>query len=262
MLMTALICMFVATVLLAISVCFSKKNKTLFFLLQTFSLVALLCLGMVGANYKNNFSGYAVLIILAIIPQFLPLFDLSEYLKAKTVKTNETLENSNNENVEDFESTNTIDDTKTKSKKGKKQKNKVSKHYFLNSNGLLLKSISIFMTATCLALAGLYIGMETYFGFLIGVAIAFVSIFLLLIIKKSVNPYDLLSYFLMFLSVGILIGQVITILMFSFSLINILFSIGAIIYCLYVELSAFVKSNFDHLAFFVGFFCLICTFVI
>ncbi len=260
MLLAALICMFVATALLALGVCFSKKNKTLFFLLQTLSLVALVCLGMVAANYKNNFSGYAVLIILAVIPQFISLFDLSEFLKTKTTKVNQDLEALNvNENIENLETTDLIEND---SKSRKKSKNKVSKHYFLNSNGLILKSVANFMTATSLALAGLYIGMETYLGFLIGVALALVLTFLLLIIKKKVNPYDLLSFFLAFLSIGLVLGQVVTILMFSFSLINILFSAGAIVFCVYAMLSMFVKSNFDHLAFFVAFFCLICTFII
>lgn len=260
MLLAALICMFVATALLALGVCFSKKNKTLFFLLQTLSLVALVCLELVAGNYKNNFSGYAILIMLAVIPQFISLFDLSEFLKTKTAKTNQEIENfSADENVENLETTDLVeDDLKT----NKKAKNKVSKHYFLNSNGLILKSVANFMTATCLALAGLYIGMETFLGFLIGVALALVLTFLLLIIKKKINPYDLLSYFLAFLSIGLVLGQVITVLLFSFSLINILFSAGAIIFCAYAMLSMFVKSNFDHLAFFVAFFCLVCTLII
>ena len=92
MLMGALICMFVAAAILAVSVCFSKKNKTLYFLLQTLSLIALVCLGLVAGNYKNNFSGYTIFLILAIIPQFISLFDLSEYLKTKAIKTEENTE--------------------------------------------------------------------------------------------------------------------------------------------------------------------------
>lgn len=273
MLMGALICMFVATAILAVSVCFSKKNKTLCFLLQTLSLIALVCLGLVAGNYKNNFSGYTIFLILAIIPQFISLFDLSEYLKTKAIKTEENeessiaeiteIENTVESILEDIAVEENSTDTKNKKKKEKKKKiKKESKHHFLNSNGLLLKSVAMVMTSICLGLAGVYIGMETFYGFLIGVALACALLFLLLIIKKTINPYDALSYFFMFLAIGIIVGQIVTVLLFSFNLTNILFSVGALIYCVYVGLSAFVKSNFDHLAFFVAFFCLISTLII
>ena len=274
MLMGALICMFVAAAILAVSVCFSKKNKTLYFLLQTLSLIALVCLGLVAGNYKNNFSGYTIFLILAIIPQFISLFDLSEYLKTKAIKTEENTE-TNIEEITEIEknvteniseenvSEENFSDAENKKKKVKKKKRKKeSKHHFLNSNGLLLKSVAMVMTSICLGLAGVYIGMETFYGFLIGVALACALLFLLLIIKKTINPYDVLSYFFMFLAIGIIIGQIATVLLFSFNLTNILFSVGALIYCVYVGLSAFVKSNFDNMAFFVAFFCLISTLII
>ncbi len=258
MLLGALICMFVATTILAVSVCFSKKNKTLFFLLQTLSLIALVCLSLVAGNFKNNFSGYTVFLILAIVPQFISLFDLSEYLKTKAITTEENKE-TNIAEITEIENLNIPEET---SPDDNKKKKKESKHHFLNSNGLLLKSVAMVMTSVCLGLAGVYIGMETFYGFLIGVALACALLFLLLIIKKTINPYDALSYFLMFLAIGIIVGQIATVLLFSFSLTNILFSVGALIYCVYVGLTAFVKSNFDHLAFFVAFFCLISTLII
>lgn len=240
MLLGAIISMFVATIILAVGVCFARKNKTLLFLLQTFSLIALLCLGFVSANYKDDFSGYSIFILISIAPQFLSIFDFKEYLNSKKTKQ--------------LEMTSTEIDNKLPVKKEKK-------HTLTNSNGILLQSIALLLSAICIGFCGLYLGLETFYGFLIGLALAFALTFLLLIIKKNINLFDLLGYFFVFLGIGILIGQIVTVLLYSFAITNILFCIGALIYCVYSCLTLFAKTKFDHLVYFLSMFCLLSTLI-
>lgn len=250
MLMAALICMFVATVVLVVGVCFLKNNKTLAFLLQTFSLVSLLCLGFVAAVYKNNFSGYSIFIILSIAPQFLAVFDFKEFLNLKNVSQEELpLETKYNS----FEDDGIENDSNIKKHK---------KHHFIKSNGSLFNSIGILLSSVCIGFCGLYLGIETFYGFLIGLALACSGIFLLLIVKKTLNPYDLLSYFLMFFGIGILLGQIATVLLYSLSLANILFAVGALIFAVYVSLKAFIKNRFVNIAYYLAMMCLICTLIV
>lgn len=229
MIIAGMACLGGASLLLAVGLCFVKNSKTLIFLLQTFFLISLLCFGIVCANFQNNFSGFSVLLFLSIAPQFLNLFDFKSFLDAKR----ESLEKIANEEID-----------RSAEVAKKKLSNKL-----LFSNGSLLKSLAFFMSAICIAFCGLYLGIETYFGFLIGLAIALFATFILLAAKKKINIFDLLSYFLAFLSVGIVLGQILTVLLYSFALPNILFSVGSLMFCVFVLLSTFLKSKFDHLAY-------------
>ena len=255
MLMIAMICMLVATIVLAVGSCFFNKNKSLTHLLQTFAFIALLCLGLVAANYKNNFSGYSILLILSITPQFLNLFDLKGYLKAK-----QEAMTTEKESEEEQPATPIIEEetTENEEKPAKKEK----KQHFLHSNGTILQSLSLALSSFCVSFGGLYLGLETFYGFLIGLAVASALTFLVLILKKSLNPYDLLSYFLTFLAIGLLIGNMIIVILYSFSLINILYCAGALIFCGYIILNNYVKGNYDEIIYFIAMFCLICTLIV
>ena len=254
MLLIALICMFVATAILAGCVCFSRKNKTLLFLLQTLALACLVCLAIVGANYHNNFSGYSIFIILAIIPQFLSLFNLREFLKTKK----ESLTQTEKKLAEIEEIEEVADEENNTEQKGKKQ----NKHLFLNSDGTLVQNSAFLLTSICLAFSALYIGMETFYGFLIGLALACALTCLMAILKKHKNPFDILSLFLMFLGIGILLGQILTVLLYATNITNIFFCIGCLVLCAYACLENFLKSRFDHLALFLAFFCFVATMII
>lgn len=252
MLMIALICMFVATLGLAVGGCFFTKNKTLTYLLQTFSYIALLCLILVAGNFKNNFSGYTVLLIISIAPQFLNLFDLNGYLKTKR----EELESAEKE--EEFSENEQIEETDENLKQSQKKK----KHNFIQSNGSLLQSLALFLSSICVALSGLYIGLETFYGLFIGIAMGFALIFLNLITKKTFNPYDLLSLALVCLSVGILVGNIIIVALYSLSLSNILFCVGSLLLCGYALLKHYIKTNYAEILYFIAMFCLVLTLII
>jgi hypothetical protein len=253
MLMEALICMSVATLALAVGVCFTNKTTPLSFLLRTLSLVALVCLGIVVGNYKNDFSGYTILLILSVTPQFVSLFDLREYLKNKKL----TLENAKNEEFEEELDKITEDVDENQNKKRKKE----NKHYFLNSNGNLLAGISALMSSVCVGFCGIYLGLETFYGFVIGAGVGFALTFLALIINKTKNPFDILAYFLSFLAVGIMLGQIVTVLFYATNLTNILYCVGAFCFAIFAFLSSFKRNNYFCLIYFVAMFCLFATII-
>ena len=77
MLISALICMIVASILAAIGLCFTSKKQAMHFLLYTFFLVGLCCVGFIALNFKNTFQAYSILLIIAVLPNFLMLFDMN-----------------------------------------------------------------------------------------------------------------------------------------------------------------------------------------
>ncbi|MGN1201433.1 MAG: hypothetical protein ACI4R8_04175 [Candidatus Caccovivens sp.] len=251
MLLGAIICMAVACIILSGTLCFVTKHKTLCFLLQTCLYIAIICLGFVCANYENNFSGYSILIILSVIPLFLSLFDLEAYLTEKRTNFANKQDFTQNENEENENQAKILDETK-----------KEKKNYFLNSNGALLKSISFLLPAICIGFAGLYLGIETIFGFLLGLALAFAGIFLLLIIKKHLNPYDLLGYFLSFLAIGVCLGQIVTVILYAQTITNILYCVGSFIFCSFVALSTFKNTKYNHLLYILAIFSLFLTIIL
>lgn len=262
MLTAAVICLFVATLILAISSCFVLKNKSLSFLLKVFSIISLTCLAIVCANYKNNFSGYAIFIILACLPQFLTLFDLKGYLEAKKevlkqadIAKSQPKETTNTD-VVNFDSFDINELTKTEETKKKDKKPNIR---LLESNGTLLCSIAFLLTSVCFGLSALYIGKETFYGLLLGVALAFAMTFFMLIRKKENNIYDTIGLFLIFLSIGIILGQAVIVLLYSFELTNILFCLGMLVYGAYIVLSLRLKSRFDNLAYFVAIMLMLVT---
>lgn len=248
MLLIASICIFVATAILAVGACFVKKNKVLSFILQTLSLISLLGAGIISANVHNDFSGYSILIILSVAPQFLNLFNLKEYIDDKNKKTLEDdySEFTNPENEEQI---------------AKSQKETLKQKFF-KSNGLVLTALSQFLSAICIALSALYVGKETFYGLLIGLAVAIALTCLTLALKEKVNLFDLISHFLMFFAIGLMLGQIVTVLIYSFDIANLIFCGGALFFAGFVAMKIYVKSNYDNLVYFLSMLCLIATFLI
>ncbi len=235
MLMIALILMFVATAIFAVLNCFIKRDNPLSTFVKNLSLIVLVSLGFVCANYKNNFSGYSIFLILSVIPLFLNSFDFKNYLlKLKSSIKEET-----------FPVEMETDLTQDSAKKEKS-------HYFVNSDGTLIKNSTLCISAFLTGLAGLYLGKESVFGFLIGLATGFAVTFLYLIIKKEKNPYNILSFFLISLAFGILFGQIISVIIYSFSIVNILYCLGSISLMAFIILNRYIKSEYCNLAYFAA----------
>lgn len=260
MLKFALIAMLVATVIAAVGVCFTKKYKVPYFLLQTFSFVTLACLGLVAGNYVNDFSGYTILMIASVVPMFLSIFDLQSYLKSKQ----EIVEVVKEEQIEKESKLPPRPQKQAdeEEKPAKEKKKKSAKYHFLNSNGFELTSLAYLLSSIPIGICGLYLGIETFYGFLIGLGIALAITFLTLARKKVTNPFDIFSKFVAFLAVGFLIGQALTVILYSFALPNILYCAGALLLSTNFLIRSFVKTSFDHLFYFAGMICFMAVIIL
>lgn len=262
--------MLIAVIALYVGTCFTSKNKSLNFLLQAFSLMALLALGAVVGNSQNNFSGYVVFLIVSVAPQFLGLFDLKAYLASKqNFSIEEAAENAekieensdaaetyqNEENSEVAENA----ENKNQEQEGESVATKEKKQHFLSSKGEILNGVASLLTAICVTFAGLYLGLETFYGALFGLATGIALMFLYLALKKEINLFDLLGMTLSFISIGLLVGSVITVVLYSFSLTNILFCLGALILATYIGMKCFYKTKFDNLVYCLATICLLAT---
>lgn len=242
MLMLATICMFGATLVLSVTDCFLKKHKAMSFLLQLFALTSLFCGTVALAHLKNNFSLYSILLIASIFPQFLTIFDLKEILKKQKnkkdlQKNEENLQNSNKK-LSNFEK-------------------------FGQSNGKLFSSLGIFLSSTILSVCGLILGLETIWLYVLSLAIALFCLFLTLILKKNLNIFDFITYIFIFLSVGLCISQILTVLVYSFNLKNILYCLGILCYAIYsICFITFKKFNYSNLIYLLSIAVLLSTFII
>lgn len=245
MLRVSMICLLVATVALAVGVVLARKNNSLSFLLKTFTLIALVCLGIVVANYKDDFSGFSILVILSILPMFLALVEIrppqspenTQNLPSEQPKQQDEEQNASEiaEQAETAEETEETQEDTSKKKKKKEKKTKTSK--FFQSNGKLPLAIALFLSAVCLSVSTLYVGKETFLGAILAVAIGIAFTFLMLALKKISNPYDILSTFLIFASIGAMVANIIMALLYSISLTNIMFCIGCLLFGIYAGLN-------------------------
>ena len=242
MLRVSMICLLVATVALAVGVVLARKNNSLSFLLKTFTLIALVCLGIVVANYKDDFSGFSILVILSILPMFLALVEIrppqspenAQNLPSEQPKQQDEEQNAS-EIAEQAETAEETEETQEDTSKKKKKKAKTSK--FFQSNGKLPLAIALFLSAVCLSVSTLYVGKETFLGAILAVAIGIAFTFLMLALKKISNPYDILSTFLIFASIGAMVANIIMALLYSISLTNIMFCIGCLLFGIYAGLN-------------------------
>ena len=259
MLKFALIAMLVATVIFAVGVCFTRKHKVPYFLLQTFSFVTLACLGLVAGNYVNDFSGYTILMIASVVPMFLSIFDLQSYIKSKQ----EIVEVVKEEKIEkESKLPPRPQKQEDEEKPAKEKKKKDAKYHFLNSNGFELTALAYLLASIPIGICGLYLGIETFYGFLIGLGVALAITFLDLARKKVTNPVDVFSKFVAFLAVGFLIGQALTVILYSFALPNILYCAGALLLSTNFLIRSFVKTSFDHLFYFAGMICFMAIIIL
>lgn len=241
MLMISVICLLVATLIFGITSCFTQRNTPLFFLTKTASLICLACLAVVCANYKNAFDGYSILIIFSVLPAFLMIFDLKAYLDAKkNVKTNEEI----------------FADENQLPKKEKKQSK------IFQSNGQILFALSCLLISVCIGIASLYKGIETIYSFGLGISLGFAGTFLTIIIKKNISAYDLLSAFLVYVSVGILFSQIVMVILYSTAIANLLYCVGAFLLGIFGLLKLNLKSKFLDLIYYLGMIAVIASIII
>lgn len=242
MLMAAVICMFGATIALSVLDCFLKNNKAISFSLQLFSLATLFCGTIALAQYKNKLSLFAIILAVSVLPQILTLFNFKEILQnRKNIKKTQK----NEENSQNFDEKPSFFEK------------------FEQSNGKTLSALGILLTSILLSVCGLVLGLETVYLYLLALAIAAFATFLTLIIKKNINLFDLLSYIFVYLAAALAISQILTVLIYSFDLKNILYCLGMLAFATYsICFVTLKKSNHTNLIYLLSMAILLSTLLI
>lgn len=288
MLLAAVICMFSATLILAVVDCFLKKHKAISLLLQILTITALFCSAFVLVHFKNAFSIFSIMLIASILPQIITLFDIKEIVygpskeEVEAEKTpDENAENSQTDNISEisensttseqnieenqteiYEETNAENAQEVENEPQSPDITQPAQSKLAQSNGLLLKSIGICLTSVFLSICGLFLGLESVYLYLLGLAIAALGTFILLVIKKRINLFDLISYALVFFAAGLALTQVLTVLIYSTSLANILYSVGMLIFAVYSILSVTIKNKYLNLVYLASTLILLSIFLI
>ena len=237
MLKIAMICMLVAVVLLAVGVSLMRKNNGLTFLLKTLTLIAIVILGFIVANYKDDFSGFSILVILSALPMFMTAFDLKQFMETKNAETPVTDLPGTEADLPAEQPLEVQDYTPEK-------KSKTKKNYLAECKSNLLCGIGIFLSAVCISIATLYIGKETFFGAIIGLLLGGAAVFVLLALKKINNPFDILFNLFIFVSIGLMVSNIVLALLYSFSTTNIIFCGGCLLFGVYAGLQTKLNKNY------------------
>ncbi len=279
MLLASVICMFSATLILAVVDCFLKKHKVISLLLQILTITALFCSAFVLVHFKNAFSIFSIMLIASILPQIITLFDIKEIvygpnkedevetektpeMNVENPQTNDSEQNLAENSTEIYEEVNTETAHEVENEIQSSDVTKPTQGKLAQSNGLLLKSIGICLTSVFLSICGLFLGLESVYLYLLGLAIAALGTFILLVIKKKINIFDLISYALVFFAAGLAITQVLTVLIYSTSLANILYSVGMLVFAAYSILSVTAKNKFLNLVYLASMLILLSIFLI
>ncbi len=280
MMIASIVCLFVACLALAVAVCFTSRNKFANLFLSFLSLIALICLCIVCASRQNDFSLYVILLILSITPMFLKVgFSSSERKQIENQKNqpkkSENQENDESEESLEAETIKSQENNKLQTENLENQQSQEKINAFVPVNifekyGNLVAGVSLMLSAICIVFCALYLGVESVYGILAGIAIGFALTFLDEIIRKSHKKATTsgqiwaiyLEKFLFFVSAGLLLACVILALMYSLALPNILFSLGALLFAIYVLMEIYLKNRFNHLIYFASMFLMIATILI
>ncbi len=232
MLIISIVCAIFAAMILMIC-CVFAKGKTLPLLLGIAYVVACALVGLASASFNQNFSLFVILLLSSIIPQLATAFNLKAFLQKRS-------ENSEENNA----------------------KNAKNGSFWSNSNGTLIISIANLLSAILLAVCAFVLGKETFVSVCVAPLVG-ISATLFALLKKKTNPFDLLSTFLSFSSVGLMLSQILIVLIYSTSISSILFCLGILIFAIYAVLSVSKASKYAKIAYFLSIMCLFgCLFVI
>ena len=245
MLLASLIIIYVASGLLGITTIFIKKKGALYFSISALTIICLVVAGILTANYNNYFGGFSIISIISISPIFLSLFEL----KPKEI-VEEDIENT----TQNFDTE--IEEINKNNKKKKKEKKKYNfPKSFAESEGRIFEGVAFLLSSFLFAFAGLYLGKETPFGFLMAIPFALIGL-CITFMRKNHNFLDVISNIFCFVSAGFLVGQIITVLIYSFALSNILYAIASLIFASYIIATTFTKERRINILMYVSFILL------
>ena len=258
MLMVSLILIYSVCGILSISTIFLKKRSVIYYSISALTIMVLVVAGILSANYNNNFNGFSLISIIAIIPLFLSFIDLS----SKEEIEEKVEENSDDKNdvADEITAENDAQESSDVSediKEPKKKKFDIIKSYS-ESNGKIFQSLAYLISAFLIAFAGFYLGKVSPFGMLVGLPAALVGLFIALITKKK-NLFDVLSSVVCYMAVGLLIGQIVAVLIYSFAIANILFAVSSFIFAAYILTSLYTNEKRVNIILYVAMICLCLT---
>lgn len=222
------ICMFVATVALGVSLCF-VKNSYFKVALQIGMYIAIICTTISCMAYKNSFGGFSIILIVSVLPMFLTVIKPPQ--KQQIDEENTEISNKNAKNARIFENI-----------------------------ALILPSLAYPLSAIALSFCSLYLGKETPFAILTGLALGAFLTFLHFIIKqeKFENTKDYFKKFGLnipiFLAIGLCLSNIVIVLLYSFASANVLFALGLLILGAHLILKVYFDTKYNHLTYILAMF--------
>lgn len=294
----ASICLLIATIVFSVGVCFSK-NRSLSITLQILCLLSSSALTIVVAFSKNSFDTYPIVFVCAILSQALAVFvpekqikfsdtnseqnadevdeidenNENEDLSNENIDQNETDEHLTEENVDDehFVSNENVSlesvEEQVRNVEGAPQQDiseenkKIVSSTNCFQNAPILGSIANLITAILIGVCGLYLGLEKPYGYLLGVSIACAVCFLILGLDKKLTLKQALALLLSFMSAGIALSQIATVLIYSCCIKNLLFCLSSSIFAIYASVKAFKNTKYTNLIFYASALVFVLTFL-
>lgn len=254
LLVACVISILVACVALSAALCFVKKQSPFYAALKGFFFASLVCLGICCASYRNTFNGCSILLFLSVLPLIFTLFELKPG-SAFSVEENDATE------LEKSEQETQNFDTENGEKTSKKRKKRA---IFAPNWTKIMNGMAYAVSAFCVAFCALYFGKESFYVFLVGLAIGLALTFLHFLIKKRgllSDPWGFCADFLHSLAVGFLLSAILPALLYSFALDNILFSVACFTYAAHLLLETYLPNKFNHLALTAAYLLLFATIV-
>lgn len=255
MLMVSLILIYSVCGLLSISTIFLKKKGVLYYSISALTIMVLIVAGILSANYINNFNGFSLISIIAIVPLFLSFIDLSS---KRIEETDEQIKEELKDNAAEVVTENATQELDVANEEnGKKKKFDIVKSYS-ESDGKIFQSLAYLISAFLIAFAGFYLGKVSPFGMLVGLPAALIGLFIALLTKKK-NLFDILSSVVCYMAVGLLIGQIVAVLIYSFAVANILFAVSSFVFAAYILTSLYTNEKRVNIILYVAMICLCLT---
>ena len=278
-----IVLMLVACLALAAALCFVKRQSQFFIVLSCLFYAALICTGVCCASYHNTFNGYSILIFLSVLPLLLTLFKLKGAEQdelSDTSSQNTTLKNAapksasmQNLSSNNFSTQNAVSQNARLAQPATQSDDKINKlnaktgkksTIFAANWTAIMRGAAYAISAFCVAFCSLYVGKESPYGLLMGIALGLGLTFLHFILTKQnllQDPWGFVANSLLFLAVGMLFSSILPALLYSLALDNILFSVGCVAYCVYLLLETYLPSKFNHLALAAAYLLLFATIV-
>ncbi len=240
MLLASVIILFVASAILIVISSFTKKRGFYYILFSSLTIVALAVTMILSANYNNNFFGFSIISMISLAPLFLTLFDFKSKISESDVEYQKRLR--------DYDLTAVTQNEEQKEQIGKKTRKVKNKKNltllrFYESDGRLFESLALFLSAFFIAFAGLYLGKLSPFGMLAGLPMGIIGLSITYLKDKKANVFDVVSNTLSYVGAGMLLGQIVSVAIYSLNAASILYMIACLALASYMLTCIYTKER-------------------